>query len=87
MQTKLTLRLDEELITAAKTYAKESGKSVSQLFADYIRGLKVLNRSSQDDTDDFDLDQYPITKSLVGLLKGVDYDEEDYYRYLEEKHR
>ena len=36
MNTKLTLRLDEDLIRAAKRYAGNSGKSVSQLVADYF---------------------------------------------------
>ena len=31
MKTKLTLRLDKELINRAKSYAKKSGKSVSQI--------------------------------------------------------
>ena len=36
MNTKLTLRLDENLIKSAKNYASSSGKSVSQLVADYF---------------------------------------------------
>lgn len=39
MQTKLILRLDEELVERAKFYAAEHGKSVSQLVADYFRFL------------------------------------------------
>ncbi|MGH8605739.1 MAG: DUF6364 family protein [Gammaproteobacteria bacterium] len=35
-QTKLTLRLDKELIEAAKRYAEISGNSLSQLVADYF---------------------------------------------------
>ncbi len=29
----------------------------------------------------------PITRSLLGIAKGAKVDEEDYYRYLEEKYR
>ena len=36
MQTKLTLRLDEELIGVAKAFARSSGKSVSRIVADYF---------------------------------------------------
>jgi hypothetical protein len=36
MQTKLTLRIDEELIERAKSYAHRSGKSVSRLVSDYL---------------------------------------------------
>ena len=36
MQTKLTLRVDEKLVKKAKAYAKKTGKSVSQLVAEYF---------------------------------------------------
>ncbi len=36
MQTKLTLRLDEALIQRAKAEARRTGKSVSQLVAEYF---------------------------------------------------
>ena len=36
MHTKLTLRIDEDLIKRAKTYSRQTGKSVSQLVADYL---------------------------------------------------
>ena len=42
MQTKLTLRLDEELIKFAKVYAKERGKSLSQIVADYLYGFECF---------------------------------------------
>ena len=37
MNTKLTLRLDDELIREAKEYSQETGKSVSRLVEDYFR--------------------------------------------------
>jgi len=37
MQTKLTLSLDAELVEQAKLYAKEQGKSLSQMVGDYFR--------------------------------------------------
>ena len=36
MKTKLTLRLDDQLIRKAKDYSDRSGKSVSRLVADYF---------------------------------------------------
>jgi hypothetical protein len=36
VQTELTLRLDDRLVKQAKEYAKQSGKSVSQLVAEYF---------------------------------------------------
>jgi len=80
MQTKLTLRLDEELIEQAKSYAGRMGKSVSQIVADYFRVLAAEKGGG-------DLPSAPITESLHGLLKGVGVDEEVYRRHLEEKHR
>lgn len=40
MRTKLTLRMDEELIADIKQIAKENGKSVSQMVTDYFRQFK-----------------------------------------------
>jgi hypothetical protein len=79
MQTKLTLRLDEELIQRAKSFAKKRSKSVSQLVADYFASLdKKSKRSSQGLT--------PIVRSLKGALNGTDLDIEDYRRRLEDRH-
>ena len=36
MQTKLTLRLEEELIRKAKRFSKKSGKPVSRLVAEFF---------------------------------------------------
>jgi hypothetical protein len=79
MQTKLTLRLDENLIAQAKTYAQKKGRSLSQVVADYFR---ILN------TDTIRTKKAPpITASLRGLLKKANVDEKDYRKYLEEKFR
>jgi replicative DNA helicase len=79
MQTKLTLRLEDQLIEQAKSYAAKAGKSVSQIVADYFKLLtseKVKPVSSAT----------PITQSLRGLLRESKLDELDYRNYLEEKH-
>lgn len=82
MKTKLTLRMDEALIQKAKAQAKKRGKSVSQLVADYFNVLDAVEDQPSQKK------QYgPITTSMVGILKGAKVDKEDYYRYLEEKHR
>ena len=79
MQTKLTLRLDDELIDRAKSYARQSGKSVSQLVADYLEMLpEPRERQPRPLT--------PIVASLRGVLAGSGLDEEDYRRHLEEKY-
>ncbi|MBA3011185.1 MAG: antitoxin [Desulfobacula sp.] len=79
MNTKLTLRLDEKLIKSAKNHATISGKSVSQMVADYfyLLDIKSLKKPAQ---------LTPIVKSLKGSLKDTDLDESDYKRYLENKY-
>ena len=79
MQTKLTLRLDERLIKEAKVEALSRGTSLSQMVADYFRGL--LSR----DTPPKGLP--PVTASLVGVLKVGKLDRSHYRRHLEEKYR
>lgn len=79
MQTKLTLRLDEQLIRRAKAFAKKRGKSVSQIVAHYFDSL---DRKPRDPGTDLT----PIVRSLKGTLRGYDADVEDYHRHLEERH-
>ncbi len=79
MQTKLTLRLEDQLIEQAKSYAAHAGKSLSQVVADYFKILtsektKTISPST------------PITQSLRGFLRESKLDEKDYKKYLEEKH-
>jgi len=80
MQTKLTLRLDEKLIREAKVYAAEAEVSISQLVADYFR-LLMNGKPSARKTG------APVTRSLRGVLKGAQVDEQDFLRHLEEKYR
>ncbi|MDP9120455.1 MAG: DUF6364 family protein [Acidobacteriota bacterium] len=80
MRTKLTLRIDEDLIRRAKTYSRQSGKSVSQLVADY---LAILPEHAEQRTFPA---LTPIVKSLLGALEGAPADELDYRLHLEEKY-
>ena len=77
MQTKLTLRLEESLIRQAKHYAKQHGRSLSQVVADYFQ---MLTRQTQQ------AEIPPITRSLVGMLEAKPLDVDDYKRHLEEKY-
>ena len=79
MQTKLTLRLEENLIARAKIFAKRKGKSVSQLVADYF----ALLGSDGDVTGP---EMGPVTRSLRGVLCGSDVDERDYRKHIEDKY-
>jgi len=79
MQTKLTLRIDDKLISRAKRSAKKRGKSVSQLVADYFQVL-------EDEIANNDAELTPIVRSLRGILKDHKIDESDYKKHLEEKY-
>ena len=81
MPTKLTLRLDESLIAAAKVYAHEHGRSLSVLVADYFAQL-----THQAPTPTASPASGKITASLRGALEGSGVDETDYQRHLEAKH-
>ena len=87
---KLTLRLDGRTVEAAKRYARERGTSVSKLVENYFRlvaSKDVPDPASGEEEPDWKKNLSPITRSLVGIAKGSTLDEEDYKRYLEEKHR
>lgn len=79
MNTKLTLRMEEKLINIAKSYAKKSGKSVSQLVADFFSVLESTNKNKQDDLS-------PKVKSLKGIMSSSTMSEKSYKKHLEEKY-
>lgn len=80
MNTKLTLRMDEDVIRGAKVYSARVGKSVSQLVEDY---LAVLSREVEPMQESWP----PAVKSLYGALAGTGASEQDWYAHLEEKYR
>jgi hypothetical protein len=81
MQTKLTLRIDDTLIEKAKKHSKESGKSVSQIVADYFALLNMTDHHKNSKK------LPPATKHLHGILKNKNkVSESDYYKHLEDKY-
>ena len=81
MQTKLTLRLEKELIDIAKQEAKKNGKSLSQMVADYFSFIKKSSPHKKKV-------HTPITGSLKGILKSkTALSKKDYCDYLEKKYR
>jgi len=80
VNTKLTLRLDDRLISKAKRYSDRSGKSVSQLVADFFSAI-------DDEGDVPGTEISPRVRSLRGAFKGSTATEEDHRRHLEEKYR
>lgn len=79
MQNKLTLRMDEKLILKAKAFARDTGKSVSQIVADYFLQLEHDEKMAG-------FKSTPIVKSLQGSLKNSEIEEGDYHEYLEDKY-
>jgi len=79
MQTKLTLRMEDELIHTAKSIADKKGKSLSKMVADYFRIL-----TKKELVEDIELP--PNVKSLYGALADSNIDEADYKKYLESKY-
>ncbi|MBF2053689.1 MAG: antitoxin [Candidatus Sericytochromatia bacterium] len=77
MQSKLTLRLDADLIRFGKQWAQHQGTSLSGLVAEYLKTLEQLTPAP---------DQLaPQTRQLLGLLQDADLS--DYHGYLEDKYR
>jgi antitoxin component of RelBE/YafQ-DinJ toxin-antitoxin module len=79
MNTKLTLRLDEDLIKSAKRYAAQTGKPVSRIVSDLFEIIKNEKLKKE-----YSLP--PVVKSLKGALKGKKVDESDYKKYIEKKY-
>lgn len=79
MLTKLTLRMDDNLIESAKEYSAQTGKSVSRIVADFFEIIKNEKIKKEDHLA-------PTVRSLRGILKGKPLDEKDYKKYLDEKY-
>jgi len=80
MQTKLTLRMDDQLIKKAKNYSQQTGRSLSRIVSDYFALLDtpaVKNRSRK----------APKVAKLRGALSGMELDQRTYNRHLEEKYQ
>jgi len=79
MNTKLTLRMDEDRVKRAKEEAARRGKSVSKMVGDFVDTLGMPKPE--------DRPLPPITAALVGVLKENRVSESDYKAHLREKHR
>ena len=79
MQTKLTLRLEDELISKAKFVAQKRGKSLSKMVAEYFRFITKEETANVEELP-------PIVKSLYGSLADTNINEQDYKDHLEKKY-
>ena len=82
MNTKLTLKLDQEIIEKAKNYASSKKMSLSRIVEAYLQSL-----TSKDDTSEFEIS--PFVKSIAtGTEIPTDLDvKKEYSDYLVEKHK
>jgi len=77
MNTKLTLSLEKEVIEKAKSYAKQTGRSLSELVESYFENL--TSKSNKED------EIHPKVKKLIGRITlPEDFDEnkarDEYYK-------
>ena len=82
MDTKLTLKLNQEVIEKAKLYASDKKLSLSRLIENYLNSLTS-------DKSNYDLQISPFVKSLSsGVSIPADYDyKKDRADYLEQKYK
>lgn len=81
MNTKLTLKLDKDIIEQAKLYAKEKHTSLSVLVANYFKTLAENKYEAE-------IELSPIVQELSGIIElPEDYNlKEDYTDYLIKKY-
>jgi hypothetical protein len=84
MNTKLTLRMDDQLIRSAKRYSDKSGKSVSRLVEDYFAFIAAEESAAVAVAP---AELTPRVRSLLGALRGAQVTEQDHREHLEEKHQ
>lgn len=80
MTSKLTLTVEKSVIEKAKSYAKKTGRSLSELIEKY------LDTITSEENDDKELS--PKMKKIVGAVTlPIDFDEEkELSSYFEKKH-
>ena len=79
MQTKLTLRLESELIEKVKILAEDLDISLSKMVADYFNALLQINNLPDPSS--------PLLDEIMGIIsnKAMDYKSE-YKEYLDKKY-
>lgn len=80
MTSKLTLTVEKSVIEKSKSYAKKTGRSLSELIEKY------LDTITSEENDDKELS--PKMKKIVGAVTlPIDFDEEkELSSYFEKKH-
>jgi hypothetical protein len=79
MDSKLTLKLNKNVIQRAKQYAKENNMSLSRMIESYLQAvtLKKINNAKIS----------PLVESLTGVIEPENYDyRKDYTDFLSQKY-
>ena len=81
MDSKLTLKLNQEIIEKAKSFAQSQGTSLSRLIENYLQ--QITGSKDQEHTIT------PLVKSLSGILDLTDGSDgkEGYTDYLSKKYK
>ena len=79
MSTKLTLYIEDELITYVKKYAKDHQLSVSKVVNNFLLTL----RQKQEENPPI---ASPITDALLGSVEELDTSKKAYHKHLDEKY-
>ena len=81
METKLTLKLEKELITEAKNLAKLKGTNLSKMIANYLNSVVTFSKKENNTS--------PILFEITGILpSNLDnkHLKDDYKKHLKEKY-
>ena len=81
MSTKLTLTIEKSVIQKAKIYAKERGRSLSDIIENYLKAITEEETSEE-------IEMTPLVKSLKGSFKApLDFDyKQEITKALSEKY-
>lgn len=79
METKLTLKLDKNVIQSVKLYAEKNNRSLSKLVEDYFRNLVMESDSSKSKIS-------PLVHELSGVISESDLIGINYTDYLQSKY-
>ncbi len=74
MNTKLTLTIEQSTIEKAKSYAKEKGRSLSDIIENYLKAITTEKRVVEDIS--------PLVSSLRGSFKAPELSKELSEKYL-----
>jgi hypothetical protein len=79
MNAKLTLTIDESIIVKAKSYAKKTGKSLSEIIENYLESITVSSESQ--------VNSEKLRKLMGSVKVPTDFNEEEELRdYFQKKH-